>query len=280
MQENNVTSVREVFEKMSIEQLDEILNRELHREPPDTNAIRLILDILREREKDMHVELTPEMQAAWEKYQTDIAKISQQSSRARRMRRMFVRLVSSAAVLVLAFMLLVPQEAKAKGLWDWLVRVTEDVVEFFTPADTESRIMEYEFKTDNPGLQRVYDTAVEHGVDFPAVPMCLMDGAELKACNVLDSPSRRSIMSTFMYDGGTIVHNIDIYNQEVAHSFEKDETRITVQELFGTEFTIMRNNNVWTAVWGKDNIECSIFIDCQEDELYKILRSIYVMEET
>ena len=278
MQENNVTSVREVFENMSTEQLDEILNRELHADPPDANSIRLILSILREREKDMPIELTPQMLEAWEQYKRDTAKLREQSRRARRIRSMFVRIVSSAAVLALVFTLLIPQEVKARGLWDWLVRVTEDVVEFFTPADTVSRIMEYAFKTDNPGLQQVYDTAVEYGVDFPAVPMWLPEGAKFLGLDMTTSPAKNRIVTHFNYNDSEIVHNIEIYNQEVAHSFDKDDTQIEIQEIYGTQFTIMRNNDEWVAVWGKDDVECYITIDCQEDILYKILKSIYVME--
>lgn len=278
MQENKVTSVREVFENMSTEQLDEILNRELHTDPPDANAIRLILDILREREKDIPIEVTPQMQEAWEKYQRDIAKLREQSSRGRRMRRMFVRIASSAAVLVLAVMLLIPQEVKAKGLWDWFRRMTSDVVEFFTPADTESRIMEYEFKTDNPGLQQVYDTAVEMGVDFPAVPMWLPEPLELSECKIIEAPAKSSLFSMFVSEKNTFTINIDVFYQQVSHSYETDEESIKNKEIEGTQFTIMRNNDVWVAVWGEGNIECSIFIDCQEGDLYRVLKSIYVME--
>lgn len=279
MQENNVTSVREVFENMSTEQLDEILNRELHADPPDANSIRLILSILREREKDMPIELTPQMLEAWEQYKRDTAKLREQSRRARRMRSMFVRIVSSAAVLTLVFTLLIPQEAKAKGLWDWLVRITEDVVEFFTPADTESRIMEYAFKTDNPGLQEVYDTAVELGVISPAVPSWILEGNELAECVVNKMPSKTQLLSTFSLMEKDTIFKIEIYDQEISHSYDKDETPVKTREFYGTQFTIMRNNDVWVAVWGTENIECSIFIDCQEDDLYRILKSIYVMEE-
>lgn len=279
MQENNVTSVREVFENMSTEQLDEILNRELHADPPDANAIRLILSILREREKDMPIELTPQMLEAWEQYKRDTAKLREQSRRARRMRSMFVRIVSSAAVLALVFTLLIPQEAKARGLWDWFRRMTADVVEFFTPADTESRIMEYEFKTDNPGLQEVYDTAVELGVISPAVPSWILEGNELAECVVNKMPSKTQLLSTFSLMEKDTIFKIEIYDQEISHSYDKDETPVKTREFYGTQFTIMRNNDVWVAVWGTENIECSIFIDCQEDDLYRILKSIYVMEE-
>lgn len=279
MQENNVTSVREVFENMSTEQLDEILNRELHADPPDANSIRLILSILREREKDMPIELTPQMLEAWEQYKRDTAKLRKQSRRVKRMRSMFVRIVSSAAVLVMVLMMLIPQEAKAKGLWDWFRRMTADVVEFFTPADTESRIMEYEFKTDNPGLQEVYDTAVELGVDYPVVPMWLPEGNKLTECRIIETPAKKGLIATFVDNGNHTVFRIEMFSQEVAHSFEKDDIPLEKVEIERREFNIMHNNEVWTAVWGERNVECSIAIDCQEDTLYKVLKSIYVMED-
>ena len=62
-------------------------------------------------------------------------------------------------------------------------------------------------------------------------------------------------------------------------SFEKDEFHVKTKEIEGTQFTIVSNNDTWTAVWSKDNIECFITADCQEEEFYRILKSIYLMEE-
>ena len=44
-------------------------------------------------------------------------------------------------------------------------------------------------------------------------------------------------------------------------------------------YNITRNNDWWVAVWTKDNIECSIALDCQEETLRRILDSIYTMED-
>ena len=277
--ENNTTSAKEAFEAMSTQQLDEILNRELHTEPPDMNAIRLILNILWQREKDMPVELTPQMQEAWEKYQKKMERISAYTRRTAAMGSLLKRILSAAAVLALVFLLLVPQKAQAESVWAWFTRLTADVAEFFTPADNEDRIVEYTFKTDNPGLQQVYDTVVEQGIDFPVVPMWLPGEFELVECRVLELFSKQSILATLTEDNRTFVININIYIQNEAHSFEKDESQIKTKEIEGTQFTIISNNDSWTAVWGEENIECSIFVDCQEEELYKILSSIYLMEE-
>ena len=277
--ENHATSAKEAFEAMSTQQLDEILNRELHTVPPDMDAIRLILHILWQREKDIPVVLTPQMQEAWEKYQKKMERISAHAKQTAAMHSLFKRMLSAAAALVLVFLLMVPQKAQAGSIWGWLVRVTEDVVEFFTPADNEARLMEYTFQTENPGLQQVYDTAVENGIDFPVVPMWLPGEYELVECRVLELDSKKRILATLTDDSHSFVININIYNQNEAHSFEKDESQIKIKEIEGTQFTIISNNNSWAAVWGEENIECSIFVGCQEEELYKILRSIYLMEE-
>jgi len=279
MQGNKESAALEAFAEMSTEQLDAILHRELHADTPDLAAICLILDVLWQREKDMPLELTPEMQRAWDKYRQDMARISRDSRKTARRRKLFVRCLSSAAVLVLAMMLLVPREANAGGAWEWLAQVTDSVLEYFTPADTESRILEYEFRTDNPGLQTLHDTVVEHGVDFPAVPMWLPGNMELAECRVDEAAAKRSIYANFVDGDESVVINYDIYNKEVAHSFEKDATRVRKKEIEGNQFAVVRNNERWTVVWGQDNIECSIFIDCREEDLDRMLRSIYMMEE-
>lgn len=278
MQQNQAASIREVFEKMTTEELDEILDREVHSEIPDADAIRLIMRVLREREKDMPIELTPQMVAAREHYKQEIEKLTKQCRRERLIRQWAIRLAAAAAVLAVVVISILPKKAEAESLWDRFIRWTADVVEFFSPADTESRILEYAFQTDNPGLQEVYDTAVEQGITFPVVPMWLPEGAELLQCSVLESPTRERIIAQFSYNDGEIIYNIEIYDQEVAHSFDKDETQIKITEIEGTQFAIMKNNDLWAAVWEKDNVECSIAIDCQEEDLYKILKSIYVME--
>ena len=47
----------------------------------------------------------------------------------------------------------------------------------------------------------------------------------------------------------------------------------------GVIHNLFRNEELWTVVWTRDNVECSVFIDCQEDALRRVLESIYVMEE-
>lgn len=265
---------------MSTEQLDKILNTELHKEPVDGDAVRLIMNVLWEREKDMPVEITPEIQRAWDKYQHDIAQIREETRRECRRRSWLIRSAVAAVTLVVLLVPIIPQEAGAENLWKALVRLSSEVVEFFSPSDNGSRVLEYTFKTDNAGLQQVYDTAVEYGVNIPVVPMKLPDGSELAEFAIESYPASTRIYSRFMCDGKPIVFYIDIYRAEVSHKYQKDGTEVETYECGGIVHYILQNNDTKAAIWVRDNIECSIFIDCQDEILYKILDSIYGMRGT
>lgn len=277
MQENNITSMREVFEKMTTQKLDELLNSELESETPDGNTVRLILSILWEREKDMPVEITPGAEKAWAKYKKNIAKLDAASERKVRFRRWSLRAASVAAVLCL-LIFAVPQRAGAESFFEKLARLTDSIVEFFSPGMANDNIKEYVFETDNPGLQQVYDTVVELGITEPVVPMWLPDGYELVECKVVETPNRVGINANFRNEENAFVFRIDLHVENVSHEYHWSGEIINGYECSGVQHTVMRNNNRWIVTWFLEKIECSITLDCQEDTLYKILDSIYVME--
>lgn len=276
MQPNNITSLREMLEQMSTEQLDAMLNKELRGESVDGNSVRMILRILREREKDEPVEITPEIQKAWDEYRQNVASLENQHSG--RARKWLIRAASAAAVLILLISV-VPRQAEADSLFERLARWTEDVVEFFSSDDDESRLTNYEFKTEDPGLQQVYDAVVELGITEPVVPMWLPDGYELSECSVRTTDVKKFLYARFLDKDFEITYKINLYDSEPSHFYHKDGTDLEKIEIEGTTYNIMKNEDLWVVIWTKNNIECSIYVDCQEDILYKILGSIYVMEE-
>lgn len=283
MGQNKIPSVRQVLEQLSTEQLDQMLDEELHSEAPDADAVRMIMRILRERDdaerKDTPVVLTPQQIEAWEKYQRDIAQIWKEENRIIQFRRWALKAASIAAVLVLLFLPILPQEAGAESLWNRLARLTDDLVDFFGPNDNMDRIEAYEFKTGNPGLQQLYDAVVELGVTEPMVPMWLPSENNTVNIENTSTARKKGLAASFPSGESEIIYKIDIYEVDVSHKFPKDEAEIKKYAVNETTFRIMRNNKVWVAIWNVGEIECSIFIDCQEDALYKILKSIYSMED-
>lgn len=274
MQLNNVTSLQDVLEQLTTEQLDEILQEELHKEQIDDHAVRLIMRMLREREEDLPAEITPEIEQAWVRYQDDIAIIEKGGSRRQRIRGWVVRAASVAAVFCL-IILIFPQQAGAETFWERLSRWTESIVEFFGLKDDGARIVEYEFKTDNTGLQLLYNAVVEMGVTDPVVPMWLPEGYELVESKAATSPRRMGTYARFSDGTSETVLEVNVHLDDFAHSYYKNEETYDTYERNGTTFYIIRNETMWVAIWTKDNIECSIYIDCQEDTLDEILRSIY-----
>ena len=84
----------------------------------------------------------------------------------------------------------------------------------------------------------------------------------------------------FIDRNNTMVLNINIYNEGQSFEYFKDKTEVIEFEFNGIPHYIMRNNNRWAVAWTTSHMECAFTIDCQEDILYKILRSIYMVEET
>lgn len=272
MKQNNMTSLNDILEQLTTEQLDEMLRAELQKEQIDDNSVRLIMRILKEREADYPNKITPEIEQAWRKYQRDAAQLEKKSSG--KARGWVLRAASIAAVICL-IILTFPQQAGAETFWERFFRWTESIVEFFGPKDDEARIVEYEFRTDNPGLQQVYDAVVEMGVTDPVVPMWLPEGYELMELKEISSPRRIGTHARFNNGSNEAVFEVNIHLDEKAHSYLKDDAQYTVYEQNGFTFYISNNNETRVVIWAKDNLECSLGINCQGNALDEILRSIY-----
>lgn len=279
MEPNNPSPLRRMLEQQSTEVLQEMLEQQLGTDPVNTESVRMILSILRSRAPAPRPEVTGEAAEAMERYRALVARQDRQQLRRKKGKKLLIRALSTAAVLALILAVILPQQAEAGSIWKRLTRWTEEViVEFFTPNDNDHRLVEYEFTTDHPGLQEVYDAVVEMGITQPVVPMWLPEGSELLECKLSTARSRDQLFSRFLYKDSEITFVIDKYAANVLHQFEKNNSEALQFEKQNTTFFIIQNNEIWTVIWCQDNIECSLAIDCQEDVLYRILNSIYTPE--
>lgn len=274
MIEREMSGLREMIEQMPTEKLDEMLLYELGKTPVNEASVRLIMDVLEERDQDTPVEINNRINTAWERYQayTPVKERSHISVRGWPMRA-----VVAAAIIVLLVFTVMPQNAEADGFWDRLSRWTESIFEFFTPGGKTADTV-YVFETDNPGLQQVYDAVAELGVTDPVVPMWLPEGYELVECKVNNTPSKTFISAHFANEDNMVILDISIRNAESPRQYSKDEKDAITREISGVTHTFVQNKDWWTVVWVRDRLECAIYIDCQEETLYKILKSIYTME--
>lgn len=279
MKINQISSARDMFGQLSTEKLEQLLDTELHRPEPDANAVRLILDILRERDREQPREITPQMREAWESYQEKTDALARRETLARKRRSAIRRALAAAAVVAVVFLAIVPGKANAETFWEALQRWTAEIVEFFGAGDNDHRMESYQFTTDNPGLQQVYDAVVELGVTKPVVPMWLPESGEAIECKTVTTPVKTALLARLPYGDNEITYKLEIYYSDVSHTYHGDGTsgKQFIQD--ETTFHIIRNNDAWVVFWNIENIECSIYMDCQEDILYKILMSIYTMED-
>lgn len=271
MEMNN--GLRETLGKMSTEQLDGMLQAELQKRPPDKAAVMLIMGVLKEREAGDPIEIGPELHEAWAEFSSHCE--------THRERKSNVALLRVASMLLILGLLLftLPQEAGAKSLWDRFLHVTDSIFEFFNPEDRNDHCVEYKFETDNPGLQQVYEAVVELGITDPVVPMWLPEGYELVELEKTTTRTKTKIHASFEWLGHVLIYKIEMYEINITHKYYKDASIFKVKEYGGFTHNVLQNNDMLVAIWTRDNVECFLTIDCQEDTLYEILKSIYVMED-
>lgn len=273
MKSNN--GLREILMQMSTEQLDELLQKELQKKPPDSLAVKLIMEVLEERDSSEPLEVDDVARAAWEEYKQSIT----ETQTLRLSWRWGGTLLRVASVLLVLGMLLcvIPQEADAQSLWERFLHVTDSVFEFFDPGEKNDHRVAYKFETDNPGLQQVYDAVVELGITDPVVPMWLPEGYELEELKEECTPTKVEAHIRFVHADNYVVLKYEIYNESVTHRYYKDDSTCKTIEYGGITHNVMQNNDMLVAIWTRDNVECFLTVECQEDILYEILKSIYVM---
>lgn len=266
---------KEKLENMPTSELDEILNAELRKDIPDADLVRMILRVLEEREKDVPVEITPEIQAAWNRYnQKDQRRAERPAPRAR---SWVIRTASMAAIICL-LICVIPMEAEAESWWERVARWTDSFFEFVSPEEAEETEPEYVFQTDNPGLQEVYDAVTELGVTVPVVPMWLPDGAELRECKEIRESGKVGVRACFQASESTIVLKYDMYNTDANFQLQKDDSSVIKYESSGVAFNLTKNNDKWVVAWTKGNNECSVTMKCDESTIYKVIESIHTGE--
>lgn len=275
MKIDNVAALRATLEQMETQKLDNMLLEELRKEEPNGELIRLIGSVLKERDRDLIPEIDANIQQAWERYQ----KKTQPVHKKPKHMNSFLLKVASLMLVIFTLMALLPQEAKAMNFFERFIAWTEDVFSLISPAEAREREEEYVFRTDNPGLQEVYDKVVELGVTEPVVPMWLPEGYELVECEVDRTPIGDILVATFSNGKLEIVYELDTYSDNITCEYYKDESEIRIEEKNGINYSIINNKDLLVAVWNVENIECTIVVGCSEDALIRILKSIYTMED-
>lgn len=259
---------RRILEQMSTDQLDDLLHSELKEAYPDDDSVRLILSVLRERERDSTFEINSEILEVLEQYNTDIPKRPSKTFTALNM--------ASIVVIICVIFLSIPSTAKAT-VAEFFTRCTDSVYALIDPNGIHNN-NEYAFETDHSGLQKIYDSAISIGIIEPVVPMWLPGSTTLTQCEAVLYEDHKKLMSRLEDDVYKIVFTIDIFDSIAPHEYQKDTTDVKIREINGVVHMIMKNYDMWSVFWVNGNTECLLTINCSEDDLFNILNSIYYME--
>ena len=275
MKIENMAALRDELEQMETPQLDAMLLEELGKEPPNAELLHLISSILKERDRELIPTVDANIQQAWEQYQRK----TQQVYREPKPISKILVYAASFLLVILVLVALLPQEAEATNFFQRIIAWSEDVFSFINPVDKTIQEETYVFHTDNPGLQEVYDKVTSLGITIPVVPTWLPDGYELVECELIENPTKKHLTVEFSNGNTTAVFLLKFSFNNVTSTYYKNGEILRKVEMHGITHTILRNQDLLTAVWTTDNIECSISIDCPEDTLIWILESIYIMED-
>jgi len=268
----NMNNEHNTLEQMDVRQLEEQLQLELEKNgSADPERVKSLLRIIDRRKDTRSFSDDVNVQAACDKYRAHQRK---QMARKKKHFR-----IAAAALAVVLMLVIIPQAVQAENLWDVLARWTESVFALFNPSGAENEVPEVVFRTDNPGLQQVYDAVTQMGVEDPVVPMWVPEGYTLEECSTTNMQLETYVHARLKSADSELVFDVKIYTGESAPEYYKDETTVEKWEHNGVDHYIMKNKDNVVVVWTRDNIECFLSVDCQEDVLYEMLRSIYITEE-
>lgn len=261
----------EQLEQLTTPQLDDMLRSELERECPDDETVRAILRILRRRELDMPVETGDRVEAAWQDFRKKTDRKSTGFGKP---------LLKAAAILVACGLLLAvfTQQTSAGRFWERLAAWSDSIFQLFSREHRGRSSDGYVFRTDNPGLQELYDTVSQLGVTAPVIPMWLDGEYQLVDCKVTELRNYVKVLATFSCGNKTVGAELKIYEEITSSKYHKNEPDAEPYESNGVVHYIFRNHELWTVVWTKGNAECYLSIDCRDD-VYRVINSIYVSEE-
>lgn len=276
MKDINTTFRREELEMLPTPELEKILFEELESNSTDRNSVLQLLSILEKRDPADQSAITDEVAGAWEKYLEDRDRSICDTPKVYRKPIKWLGAVAAVVVVVLTLLMTVPQAVGADSIFDIIGRWTQDIFGFFHESDPEVQPKSgYQFHTDNPGLQQIYDAVAAQGVTQPVVPTWIPEGYELVELKAAPHEDSVKIVAWLSDNNRYIVMSFEIYLEVFSNKYTKDKTDAEVYEHVGVNYYIASNNETIKAMWSISNVECFIELNNTDEMLKRIIRSIY-----
>lgn len=283
----------EHLNSLSTTQLEEILCRDAEElESDNEGVVFAVLSILQEREKENPTREPIDVTAAWQKFQKyyntpdgendslygvgEDATIKKKNRGKGNKATVISRVVAIAAMLCLVFTLVTPAFGM-ENIFTLLAQWKDSLFSFLYQDEMlNDPAVNYVFSTENPDLQRIYDSVTKTGITNPVVPMWIPDGFNLSSLENTGTQTDQRLCAVFCNDTSTIVILVETFTSNSNGVYYIDEGTAEEIEIGDVTHYIMQNNDKWLAAWTTDNLICSISTDLGRDDLISILKSVYM----
>jgi NTP pyrophosphatase (non-canonical NTP hydrolase) len=181
----------------------------------------------------------------------------------------------ASVVLVLGVLFFaLPTATNAKNIPEVLTWWSDSLIQFFRPGQ-KPNIEEFEYKTDHPGLQKIYDAITEAGITEQIVPSSLSDEFKLSELKITQLQGDISVHTRLRSDSNEILFTAIAHSEQAMLQHEK------MQEIL--QKTAYNANDLVTIVemlrapggcpWDREQTHQSIRNDFIE-ETYEVIEAI------
>lgn len=276
MEEINTIHTSESLSSLSREELRQQLAAQLQKDTSEINValVALLRKELESRDPDPAFSDDTAVEVACEKFRRNTE--TAQKTKKHRYRNRWIVAASVVLVMSLLFFTL-PATAQARDIQGVLTWWSDSVFQLFVPGKTPNlHAQVHEF--DHPGLQQLHNVVTEWGVTDPIVPSWIPDGFELVELEKSQMQENSSLYARFVYEEQVILFLITFCANETKFQHEKDTEPINSWNFSGTEHYVLSNINEHVVTWVTNDVECVITTDCEEEDVYRMIKSIYTSE--
>lgn len=268
-----LTPKREELACLPTERLSQMLNQELDKAQKDDALVLALLQILEDRLEERPIcDSGDAWQTFQDRYHTPI------TPEPRACKKLSLRWISGLAAAIAVFFLVAFGIPKATGHDNFIEMVVSWTDDFFylSHPDRPPVQNEYAFKTDNPGLQQVYDTVIEMGITDPVVPMWIPDGYELVEIKDINICGGNKLVALFKNGSSRIIMHFEATGDPEDSNCPKDDSDAEIIELGGVTVSVLFNEGYTVALWSMNNIECVVMTTEDKETTIRIMKSIFV----
>jgi len=287
MSEHNKKKPYSMLDKLNLEELHNLLQEDFNSSDDlDMEYITAILDVIKERENENSAPIIFNAESSWLSLEdnylsahpittSEVTQIS--DARHIRGRRRIWQAVAAALVITLLFGAITAQ-AFGYNIFTMIAQWTDDV---FTLSSSDDNFSLHPEQIELPP-DKQFET-IQEALDFfdihaHVIPHWIPDGFYQTNINALQIPDLTMINAFFENDDRTLFISYTIYNdQSIDHTnfFVKDDNPVREYQVWGIKHYIFTNDSRFVAVWMDGYIEGSINGNITEDELIRMINSIY-----